>query len=255
MPTSAGTYYHIYEGSEEGQKPPIVLIHGAGGTHLYWPSDVRRLPGYRIYAIDLPGHGKSEGRVQQSIDAYAEDVLDWMNALGLHRAIFIGHSMGSAISMLLALDHPEQVLGLGLVGAGARLRVSQDLIDNASSSTTFHNAIQTLISQSFSPNSPPKLIAQATQRMTETRYSVLSGDLLACNSFDVMDRVSEIGCSTLVLCGEDDRMTPKRYSQFLADQIPSARLELVPEAGHMVMLERPKVVAETVLNFLDSIYY
>lgn len=255
MPTSAGTYYHPYEGSEEGQKPPVVLIHGAGGTHLYWPSDVRRLPGYRVYAIDLPGHGKSEGRVQQSINAYTEDVLSWMDALGLHRAVFIGHSMGSAISLSLALDHPEQVLGLGLIGAGARLRVSPEITENASSSTTFHNAIQTLITQSFSENTPRKLVDQAAKRMAETRFSVLYGDLLACDAFDVMDRVSDIRCATLVLCGEDDQMTPKRYSQFLADQIPSARLQLVPEAGHMVMLEKPKMVADIILEFLDGIYF
>ena len=61
MPVAADLYYHIYEGSEEGRRPPVVLIHGAGGTHLHWPSEVRRLPGYRVLALDLPGHGKSGG--------------------------------------------------------------------------------------------------------------------------------------------------------------------------------------------------
>jgi pimeloyl-ACP methyl ester carboxylesterase len=255
MPILAEIYFHLYEGSEAGQKPPVVLIHGAGGSHLYWPSDVRRLPGYRVYAIDLPGHGKSEGRGHQSIPAYVQSVLGWLEQSGLHRAVFVGHSMGSAIAMSLALDHPEHVLGLGLVGAGARLRVAEALLESASSATTFHNAVDMVISWSFSPQTSERLVRLASERMAETRYSVLHGDFLACNGFDLSERVGEIRCPTLVVCGEQDKMTPKRHSQFLADCIPEARLEVIPDAGHMVMLEQPKAVVGVLMDFLGGIHY
>ena len=78
MPIAADLYYHAYQ---EGEKLPVVLIHGAGGTHLFWPSEIRRLLGFRVFALDLPGHGKSSGRGLQSIAAYATSVLDWMAAL------------------------------------------------------------------------------------------------------------------------------------------------------------------------------
>src|SRR4030042_2520041 len=107
MPNAAGIYYHAYEGAGGGKHPPVVLIHGAGGHHLYWPSQIRRMPGLRVYALDLPGHGKSEGRGEQSIALYAESILGWLLAVDIHRAIFVGSSMGRAIALHLALAHPQ----------------------------------------------------------------------------------------------------------------------------------------------------
>ncbi|MBN1146287.1 MAG: alpha/beta hydrolase [Anaerolineales bacterium] len=255
MPVATDLYYHAYEGSEEGRRPPVVLIHGAGGTHLYWPSELRRLPGYRVFALDLPGHGKSGGCGQQSTQAYANVVLDWMAALGMHRAVFVGHSMGSAIALSLALDHAEHVLGLGLVAAGARLRVAPQLLESTASPTTFHGAIQSIIARSFGPQAPERLVELAAQRMAETRPSVLHADFLVCDAFDEMQRVAQIQQPALIVCGEDDRMTPLRYAQFLADSLPNATLETVPGAGHMVMLEQPQAVTAALSAFLEQIVY
>ena len=130
MPINANIYYFEHQG-EGTRKPPVVLIHGAGGTHLHWPAPIRRLPEYPVYALDLPGHGKSEGRGQQSITAYAQCVLDWMDSLQMHKAVFIGHSMGGAVALTLGLQHPERVLGLGLVGTGARLKVAPAILEYA----------------------------------------------------------------------------------------------------------------------------
>ena len=85
----------------------------------------------------MPGHGKSPGRGRQSIEAYAADILKWMGEIELNRAVFIGHSMGSAIAIRLALNHPEIVLGLGLIGSGASLRVHPDLLDSTSSAVSY----------------------------------------------------------------------------------------------------------------------
>ena len=98
--------------------PPSYLIHGAGGHHLYWPPQIRRLTGYRVYALDLPGHGRSGGSGQQTIDSYTTAVKDWLIEVNLHSAVFVGHSMGSAIALSLALNYPDHVLGLVLIGGG-----------------------------------------------------------------------------------------------------------------------------------------
>jgi pimeloyl-ACP methyl ester carboxylesterase len=79
--------------------------------------------------------------------------------------------------------------------------------------------------------------------------------LQACNKFDMMDRVADIVKPTLVLCGADDQMTPLRYAQFLASGIPDASLAVVPNAGHMVMLEQPRLVADYLLNFLQGVLF
>jgi len=255
MPNAIEIYYHLHLGGSEGLTPPVVLIHGAGGTHLYWPSEVRRLPGYHVYAPDLPGHGKSGGRGMQSIGAYTQALINWLDAVDLHSAVLIGHSMGSAIALALALEHPGRVLGLGLVGAGARLRVAPELLEQASNQTTFLNAVSTVISRSFSPHTPARLSDLAARRMAETRSSVLYGDFLACNDFDVRDRLAEIHQPALVLCGADDQMTPVRHAQFLASGIPHAVLKLIPDAGHMVMLEQPQAIAIAIGEFVGAIPY
>jgi len=255
MPVIAGIYYHLYEGSNLGQKPPVLLIHGAGGNHLYWPAEVRRLAGYRVHAPDLAGHGKSDGRSRQTISGYAESILDWLAELGIHSAVFVGHSMGSAIALCLALDHPEHVTGLGLVAGGARLKVAAQLLEYTESPTTYLNAVKMVVDWSFSPGAPPRLIDLVTRRMSETRPSVLHSDFRACSDFDVTDRLGEINKPTLIVCGAEDKMTPLRYSQYLAEQIAGAQLRVIPEAGHMVQIEKPRPVADALLSFLNGIQY
>lgn len=231
------------------------MIHGAGGTCLYWPPEIRRLPGYRIFAPDLPGHGKSGGRGRQSIHDYTEVLLAWMEATGMHSAVFVGHSMGAAIAITLALDHPEHVLGLGLLGAGARLRVAPQILEGVASQTTYLSATAAIIQRSFSAKAPDRLMELAAQRMAETRPSVLHGDFLACDGFDEMARIGAIDRPTLIVCGAEDRMTPLRYSQLLVDSIQNSSLEIVQDAGHMVMLERPRRVAALLNDFLAGVTY
>lgn len=255
MPSAAGIYYHAYFGVEEGKRPAVVLIHGAGGSHLYWPSEMRRLAGYRVYALDLPGHGRSGERGQQSISSYVSSVVVWLEATGLHSAVFVGHSMGSAIAISLALDYPEHVLSLGLIGAAARLKVAPALLESTANTATFNNAVQLVVDYSYGPDSPAQLTELAARRLAENRPSVLHGDLMACDTFDETLRIADIQHPTLVVCGSKDRMTSLRHAQFLARSIPGARLEVVPNAGHMVMLENPKAVADALTGFLNEIQY
>ncbi len=253
MPLAAGIAYQVASDTEVAHRPPVVLVHGAGGTSLHWPPQIRRLPGHRVLAVDLPGHGRSEGVGEQSIAAYAQRLMDWASALRLPPAVWIGHSMGGAIVQHLALHYPEQVAGLGLVGTGARLRVHPLILEGTAKEETFPDTVATIVQWSFAPQSSARLRELATQRMAETRPSVLHGDFLACDRFDVMDQVAAITCPTLVLCGAEDKMTPPRYAEYLASQIPNARLVIVPNAGHMVMLEQPEAVAQALQEFLATL--
>jgi len=70
-----------------------------------------------------------------------------------------------------------------------------------------------------------------------------------------MDQLNTVQQDTLVICGEDDHMTPVRYAQYLASSIPHARLQVIPRAGHMVMLEQPRLVADSLLSFLKDISF
>lgn len=254
MPVANNIFY-FSNGAENAMRPPLIFIHGAGGTHLHWPPQVRRIPDQRILALDLPGHGKSAGFGSQSISDYAGQVVEFLDEARMNAAVFIGHSMGSAIALTLALDFPKRVLGLGLVGGGARLRVNPQILENSASDLLFPHAIKLINDAEFSAHVNPRLKELAAQRMNEIRPSVLHGDFLACNEFDVMSRLGEISKPTLILCGADDILTPVKYSEFLHAQIANSRLVIVPEAGHMVMLEAPQTVADEIGAFADLIRY
>ncbi len=253
MPIAANIYYHAYEQGNGGERTAVVLIHGAGGTYLHWPSEIRRLPGYRIYALDLPGHGKSEGRGEQSIDAYAESILNWLDALQLHKAIIVGHSMGGAIALTLGLENPDRIAGLGLISTGSRLPVAPQLLESTSQATTFYSALDLIRRKAFSPDTPERLVELAIRQMGAIRPSVLHGDFVACNRFNLSDRISEIHQPAVVICGGQDQMTPLRMSQSLSNCLPNARLETLAEAGHMVIIEQPQQTAAIINNFIAGL--
>jgi pimeloyl-ACP methyl ester carboxylesterase len=253
MPIAANIYYHAYQPREEGDRTTVILLHGAGGTHLHWPAETRRLAGYRILAPDLPGHGKSEGRGEQTIRAYAQTVLAWLDALQINRAVFVGHSMGGAIALSLGLENPDRVTALGLVSTGARLPVAPQLLESSSHTTTFGTAIDLIRKWAYSPNTPERLVELATRQMALTRPSVLHSDFLACDNFDLTDHLSEILQPCLIVCGSQDQMTPVRLAQYLASSLPNASLEIMPEAGHMLMIEHPQQTAALLGNFLSGL--
>jgi pimeloyl-ACP methyl ester carboxylesterase len=254
MPVAAGLYYFTHN-PDEHNSPPVILIHGAGGTHLSWPAEIRRMHGQRMLAVDLPGHGKSTGLGKHSIPEYARSLLDFMDALGLYKAVFVGHSMGGGIALDLALDHPERMAGLGLIASNARLRVAQAILDGLANPTTMPAAIQAIVDWSYGLQVDESLKQLAARMLGETRPAVLVGDLVACNNFDVIQRLPEINLPTLIVCGTEDRMTPLRFSEALAVQIPGAALQTIDTAGHMVMLEQPRRVAGILNIFIRSIDY
>jgi len=251
MPVHNGIYAFTFK-ADEPAYPPIVLLHGAGGTHLNWPAELRRLNGYEVHALDLPGHGKSEGHGHQDISPYTEDLIGWMDAVGLFRIFLIGHSLGGMIALQVCLAHPSRVSGLGLISSAARIQVPPDLIENTATSSTRPAALERLRLLSYGPDAGERLIQLGMQRLAETRPSVLHNDLLASNAVNLLDRLEEIRKPALVVCGSEDRLTPLRHSQLLANRIPGADLRVVPGAGHMAILEKPSDVAEITLSFLKE---
>ncbi|MBT3337255.1 MAG: alpha/beta hydrolase [Anaerolineae bacterium] len=253
MPTADGLYYFSHE-ADDPARPPILLIHGAGGSHLHWSPEIRRLNGFQIVSLDLPGHGKSEGIGRQTITDYVQAVQKFMDAINMPAAIIIGHSMGSAIALQLVLDAPDRVLALVIIGSGSRLRVAPSILESASNPATFPLAVKNITEWSFGPETSPRLKELAAQRMEkETRPPVLHGDFLACNEFDSEERLPEIKTPTLILCGTEDKMTPLKYSQALHEKIKDSEFIEIEGAGHMVMLEKPREVAEAIEYFIDRL--
>jgi len=230
-----------------GRKPPLLFLHGAGGTHRHWGKQIRGLRDATVVALDLPGHGRSKGKGRQTIEGYADLVAEFMAALDLESPTVMGHSMGGAIALDLALRYGDRLGGLVLVGTGARLRVMPSLLQGLKGE--FESTVDLLCRYLYGPSASEKMVRLGREEMLAIGPEVLLGDYLACDRFDVIDRLSEVRLPTLVICGEEDQLTPLKYSRFLVDHIPGARLVTIPEAGHMVMLEKPQETTDVIAKF------
>jgi pimeloyl-ACP methyl ester carboxylesterase len=230
--------------------PAVVLLHGAGGSHLGWPPGLRRLANFPVVGVDLPGHGRSQPSGHSSIKAYAAEVVALLNHQEITRAILIGHSMGGAIAQTLALNHPELVAGLVLIGTGPRLPVSNLILEQTL--TNFTAVIDFVTRYSWSPDAPAPLKQRAYDILVQTPPSVLYGDFVACNAFNATDQLGQIAVPTLVIAGSIDKMAPPKFGRALAEQIPQARLHVVENGGHMMMLEQAGEVTAVISQFLNE---
>lgn len=228
----------------------LVLIHGAGGNHLHWGGAVRTLPAARVYALDLPGHGRSTGGGRTTVAQYASAVIEFLDVLGIDQAVLAGHSMGGAIAQTAALEFPDRVQGLVLVGTGSRLRVLPSILEGTLAD--YAATVELICRYAYSDSAPADLVRAGQEQMLRVPAQVVHDDFAACNAFEVTDRLGDIRCPTLVLCGTEDRLTPPKYSTFLAEHIPGAQLVLIEGAGHMVMIEKERQVAEAIASWLSG---
>ena len=247
--TAAGAIFYLRRGT---YGPPLICVHGAGGTHSHWGYQLRGLSDIaQVYTIDLPGHGRSAPPGRATIAGYAAAVCAFMDALGLRRAALAGHSMGGAVALHAAVDTPERVAGLGLVGAGGRMRVAPAILAGLDADRLA--TIRTIVEYSYAPEAPERMRRQAEEAYALCDPAVYRGDYLACDAFDIMARLGEIGCPTAVVCGTADRMTPPKYAEALRGGIPGATLRLIPGAGHMTPIERPAEVSAALRELISSL--
>ena len=236
---------------EAGSGPPLVLVHGAGGSAELWQ---RQLDAFadvaQVVAPDLPGHGPLGGRGRPSIAAYAEWLDGFLAGVAGEPAVLVGHSMGGAVAQALALLRPARLTGLVLIGTGARLRVLARLVELLRRDPREgQGLIQDL---SFGAGAPPECGEMVARVLREVTPLVTLGDYLACDRFDVRDRLAGIRTPTPVVSGAEDRLTPPRYARCLAETIPGARLVEIPGAGHFPQLEQPEAVNAAIRAFLAA---
>jgi pimeloyl-ACP methyl ester carboxylesterase len=135
-----------------------------------------------------------------------------------------------------------------LVGAGARMRVLPALL--AEARTNPSAAKWQLVEMGFTPAHLPQARAFFEQ-LAPTAPGMLYRDLSACNDFDIMSELGHIAQPTLVLTGEEDRLTPPKYARFLAEHLDNARMALPPNAGHYAQIEAPEAIANAIRAWLE----
>ncbi|MFQ5407288.1 MAG: alpha/beta fold hydrolase [Anaerolineales bacterium] len=241
-------YYSVSPGTDG---LPLVLIHGAGNNRYSWPARMRRDPSRPVIAVDLPGHGRSDGPPAQRLAEYVRPVLAVLDGLNYPQAVMVDHSMGGAIAQLVALQHPARVAGLVLIGTGLTLPVAQQIL--AGVAQDFESFAPRLVGWCFRRDAPRKLRRPALERFRKLPPETVLADYRACNEFDTRNTITAWKGPTLIICGEADIMTPVDRSHELAAVLPQARLTLVPQAGHMVMVEQAAEVADLINNFVAGL--
>lgn len=244
--TSAGALFTAQRG-EDG--PALLFIHGAGGSHQHWGYQLNDLATLaRIIAPDLPGYGRSPGPAPDTIARYADQLLALLDTLGISRAVLAGHSMGAAIALHLAIEQPARVAGLALLGGGARMRVAPAFIDGLERDPPA--TTEQISAYLYDTEAPPELVAEGRAAFQHNDPATLRNSFIACDLFDVREHLTTVTCPTLIICGEHDQMTPPKLSTALQAAISNARLELLPDTGHMPMLERPAEVTAMLRELL-----
>jgi pimeloyl-ACP methyl ester carboxylesterase len=171
----------------------------------------------------------------------------------LYRVVLVGHSLGASIALQLALDQPELLAGLGLIAASAHLEVPETLVDYFSNPLTIPLGIQLFKQWAFSPQTNPAQIEAGLEPLRAARPAVLAGDWQAGSNFDLNANLASIPAPAWVAAGGDDRLAPLPCAHYLASSLPSARLQVIPNAGHMLPLEQPAALAAGLRQFLDSL--
>lgn len=233
-------------------KQALVLIHGSGDSSRIWRLQVEHFGPQQVFAIDLPGHGQRPDIF--STEVQVEDYARWVHEiiskeLGLQQPIIAGHSLGGAIALQMALTYPDALDGLILIGTGGRLRVHPSLLAEAREQPEAAKAH--LSKLATAPTVSATTLGDIAQdQKANQQPSQLYRDLAACNTFDVLDRLYEIRLPTLIICGQEDRLTPVNYSQYVQEHIARAKLHIIEGAGHYVMRERPTAVNKIIEEWL-----
>lgn len=251
MPETIGIYYSENLGGQ--LERPVVLLHGAGSSHLVWPPLMRRLAGYTILALDLPGHGKSKGGSCDSIETYAEVLLDFLAEKRIYQVGLVGHSMGGAVALQIALKHPQLIAGLGLISTGAHFDLPPALVEDFQYTFAREKALQTFEKLAFSPATEAQAREKIMRHLRQAHWTTLEDDWQACAAFDIRAHLPRLDVPAWVTVGADDRLTPLPSAQFLAARLPRARLQIVPRAGHFLPLEQPAVLSAGFVAFLATL--
>ncbi|HEX7640085.1 MAG TPA: alpha/beta hydrolase [Burkholderiaceae bacterium] len=252
-----GRTAYAYTGGRafEPGAPCIAFVHGALHDHSVWTLLARWFAhhGFGVLAVDLPGHGRSEGPPPASIEAAADWLLGLLDAAGAPAAHLVGHSMGSLVALEAAARAPERAAGLVLVGSAFPMKVSPALLDTAREAPARAIDMVNAFSISTSAAKPSypgpgawlhggnRALMHRIQDGGAAHGNLFEHDFRVCDAYaGGLEAASRVRCPAHLVVGERDVMTPPRAAAPLAEAL-RARVTRV-RAGHALMQEAPDAV-------------
>ena len=240
-----------------GEGPPVVFVHGLGGTANIWHGVMQAMQQHHHgVAVDLRGHGRSQGRGKFSIEGWTKDLQRLIHHLELPAVTLVGHSLGSLVAQHLAHSSPDTVDQLVLVGGisyfqpptADAYRERADLVEQDG----LDGLVDAWLEGAVSPQSHAThagtvgLLREMFLRNEPQNYAK------ACRALADAPRIrrDEIGQPTLVITGAHDRSTPLAMAEEITSSIPVSRVRVLPDVGHWLPVEAPGALAATILEFL-----
>ena len=231
-------------------QPTLVFVHGVGTNQTIWRSQLRHLNKRTpALALDLPAHGTNSARVRYTVAELATYLREWLGERQVPNPVLVGHSLGGLAALTVALQRPQILSGLIVVGAGARLRVMPAIFESLRG--RYPRAVEFIDRLWFVPGTAPAIRIKATVPLSEANPEVVYCDFAACNEFDATRWVGNVDVPTLVIAGRHDQLAPVRLAEQLQDLVPHADLAVIEDAGHMAMLEQPRRFNAAVDAFVE----
>jgi len=200
---------------------------------------------------DLPGH--PNGAICTSMEAYSDWLHGYFQDKGYTDVVLAGHSLGGGIALTHAIKYPKDLKGIILIGSGARLRVLPMIFKVVEGKL---GDIQAWISEVLEPlhgTVDEKIRGAIMPRLAEVGPAAQLNDFRCCDKFDIMDKVGQIKLPALCIVGDQDNMTPPKYSQYLAGKMPDCRVSIIEGGTHLAFLEKPVEVNRAIESFLKQI--
>ena len=256
---------------EHGEGFPVIFSHSFLWNTQMWAPQIEALSkNYRCICIDLWNHCQSDilPLHDYSIEQCAKDYWEFSQALGLKEFAFIGLSVGGMIGAHLALNHPEAVKALALVATfvGEEPEKSKDAFDEllqtfSDTGNFSEDLVSDVAPYFFSPKTyqkNPPIVQDFKKALADMPGTSMPGivDLgraILIKRQSLLDRLPELSIPTLVMVGSDDLPRPPSESKLMAEKIKSAKLAIIPDAGHICCLEKPERVTQEIAELLRRI--
>ena len=235
----------------------IIFVHSAGSNGHTWQNQINHLgASHSPLAMDLPGHGRSAGvEGPASIRDYSEFVGAFMDAMKIKSAVVAGHSMGGAIAMDFAARHPTRVEGLVLCATSAKFNISKEMLESHRA-VMMGRAPQAFTTDAYSPKTVKEnfdAVRWGWGEQIKTDPRVRYGDILACSQVDLRAEIEKISVPAQILVGADDNITTLADAEVMHSKIRGAKVEVIPDAGHILIWERPAEVNAAIEKFLGQL--
>jgi len=248
---------YLLEGPEDA--PALVLSNSLGTAMEMWDAQVPALAGrFRLLRHDTRGHGGSHAPPgPYAIGDLGGDVIRLLDRLGIERASFCGLSVGGMTGMWLAAEAPERVERLMLLCTSALLgpRSVWDERIAAATEQGMDALVDGVIERWFTPTfraENPKVVERMANTLREIDPEGYAACCAAIRDMDLRDRLPSIEAPTFVVSGAEDPATPPEHGRLIADAIPGARFEVVPDAAHIANVERPEKITQLILTHLEA---